>query len=103
MPYNGGGSIEITNSTLNNLDLDNGFGAAKLEASLTGKTKLDNGLGGMNVTILDKKDNYTIDVDNDLGSVNIDGVIIDQERLGSGEKTLSLNNGLGSINIKFAN
>ena len=57
----------------------------------------------MNVTILDKKDNYTIDVDNGLGSVNIDGVTIDQERLGSGEKTLSLNNGLGSINIKFAN
>lgn len=100
---NGVGSIEITNSTLNNLDLDNGFGAAKLEASLTGKTKLDNGLGGMNVTILDKKDNYTIDVDNGLGSVNIDGVTIDQERLGSGEKTLSLNNGLGSINIKFTN
>ena len=57
----------------------------------------------MNVTILDKKDNYTIDVDNGLGSVNIDGVTIDQERLGSGEKTLSLNNGLGSINIKFTN
>lgn len=100
---NGVGSIEITNSTLNNLDLDNDFGAAKLEASLTGKTKLDNGLGGMNVTVWDKKDNYTIDVDNGLGSVNIDGESIDQERLGSGQKTLSLNNGLGSINIKFTN
>ena len=100
---NGMGSIKVTNSTFSNLDFSNGIGSAKLEAFLGGKTILENGVGSLEAIILNQKKNYTIDISNGLGSVRIDGEDISQKKVGTGEKELNLDNGVGSVDIKFKN
>lgn len=100
---NGAGYFEANNCTFNNLDFQNGLGSAKLAVSLNGQTTFDNGLGSVETRILDSKDNYTIDINNSMGAVNVLDEAVSNGQLGQGSKRMSIDNGMGTVDIKFIN
>ena len=100
---NGAGYFEANNCTFNNLDFQNGLGSAKLAVALNGQTAFDNGLGSVEARILDSKDNYTIDINNSVGAVNVLDEAVSNGQLGQGSKRMSIDNGMGTVDIKFIN
>lgn len=100
---NGAGYLEANNCTFYNLDFQNGLGSAKLVTTLNGQADFDNGLGSVEASISDSKDNYTIEISNGLGSVNINDETVSDGQLGHGSKKISIDNGMGAVEIKFIN
>lgn len=100
----GAGRITIANSSLNNLTLDMGVGELNLTGALLGTSTLNFGIGQSNVNIIGIKDNYKLEVEKGIGSVTIDGENISNIVIGtSGQNSVIIKGGVGSININFQN
>lgn len=98
----GAGSLEIKNGNINDLDIQHGVGKFSLTSNIK-NLKLDSGIGEVNLTILNKKDNYTINVDKGIGKISLDGEKISDQIIGNGIYNLDINGGIGSINLNFQN
>jgi len=100
---NGGtGEISINSGSIKNPDIDMGVGKFYMKAELTGHSKLDFGVGDAEIVITGNKEDYRIKVDKGIGSITVDGESLsDGEELGSGDNTLDIDGGIGSVNIKF--
>lgn len=98
----GAGSLEIKNGNINDLDIQHGVGKFSLTSNIK-NLKLDSGIGEVNLNILNKKDNYTINIDKGIGSFIIDGEKISDNKIGTGNYNLDINGGIGSINLNFKN
>lgn len=97
----GVGSLTISSGEIRNLDLDMGVGKLKLAARLTGWSKLDMGVGSAEFTLTDQE-SYRISVDKGLGEITIAGQIVEDGAVfGSGETSVSVNGGVGSVRIRF--
>lgn len=98
----GAGEINIKNSSINNLDLDCGAGKFTLNSKLNGNNKIDAGIGKLDITILGNREDYKIIVDKGIGTAKIDSESIkDGKVYGSGLNSLTIDGGVGSININF--
>lgn len=98
----GAGEVNISNSSINNLDLDMGVGKVLLSSILTGNSEIDAGIGEVILNLLDKKDNYKINIDKGIGEIIIDGSKVnDESSYGNGLNTIDISGGIGSININF--
>lgn len=100
---NGGvGKIELRNSELNNLSADLEVGEFIFEGKLIGKSKIDSGVGSTNISLVDGKDNYTINVSKGLGTITIDNKDISNDKTyGNGDNYLDIDGGVGSIKVDF--
>ena len=96
----GVGQINVKNSTIYDLDLDTGIGSVYIEGRLLGKTKIDGGVGSIKLSIDGDKKDYTIAVDNGLGTVSVDGEHL-SGKVGSGPNSLDIDGGVGSIIVNF--
>ncbi len=97
----GVGRVEIKNGTLNNLDFEVGVGTFLVTSRLEGEGALEFGVGSATVTLLGKRDDYSLDIDKGLGEIKIDGVSSDSSVIGSGSHTLDIDGGIGSVEIIF--
>ena len=98
----GVGEIYIRNSTLNHVDLDAGVGKIDMEAKITGTSQIECGIGSIELTLIGTDDDYTINTEKGIGSITIN----DQEQknnmtYGTGANILTLEGGIGSINVYF--
>lgn len=96
----GAGKTEIKNSEINNLDAEMGVGEFILQGKLIGKNKIDSGIGAIKINLEDEISNYTIKSRKGIGSISLDGKKIESDiTYGSGENTLDIEGGIGSIDI----
>lgn len=98
----GAGEFTIESGTINDLDFDMGVGKTTITANITGKSKIDSGVGSLNLNILNYKDNYHLNLSKGIGTIKVDNEEVkDNETIGNGLHTLTIDGGVGEINIKF--
>lgn len=98
----GVGKTELKSCEINNLKANLGMGEFVFNGKLIGKSEIDSGVGAINIKLMDKKENYTIEVDKGLGNVTLDGQKLEMDRVyGTGKNYLDIDGGIGSIKIDF--
>ena len=96
----GTGELIIKSGSLTNANIELGVGSTDMNISMNGDNKIELGIGNLDLK-LDSFENYTFNVSKGLGSVTINGEIIsDDSIIGNGENYVSINGGIGNINIK---
>lgn len=68
----GAGQITVKDGTLQNLSLEWGVGRLDLTAALTGESELTLGVGESDITLIGSPDDYTLDVEEGIGSITIE-------------------------------
>lgn len=97
----GVGEVTIKNANLANVDLELGIGQFNIEGIFSGENDIESGVGELNIEITDSKENYTIETENGIGEIKIDGYSVGDTRLGKGKTTLDIESGVGAVNIRF--
>ena len=98
----GVGKTELKSCEINNLKANLGMGEFVFNGKLIGKSEIDSGVGEINIKLMEKKENYTIEVDKGLGNVTLDGQKLEIDRVyGTGKNYLDIDGGIGSIKIDF--
>lgn len=98
----GVGKTELKSCEINNLKANLGMGEFVFNGKLIGKSEIDSGVGAINIKLMEKKENYTIEVDKGLGNVTLDGQKLKIDRVyGTGKNYLDIDGGIGSIKIDF--
>lgn len=98
----GVGSFVVKSGSLNNLDAEMGVGSVKLSTNILGNCKIEAGVGAVNLNIPNTIDNYTFRVEKGIGAVKIDSVSLSDGAIyGAGTNKISLEGGIGSINVKL--
>ena len=98
----GVGKTELKSCEINNLKANLGMGEFVFNGKLIGKSEIDSGVGAINIKLMEKKENYTIEVDKGLGNVTLDGQKLEMDRVyGTGKNYLDIDGGIGSIKIDF--
>lgn len=93
---------ELINCNFNNLKIDLGVGEFNFNGILTGKNEIDSSVGLTNITLDNKKENYTIDLSKGLGNIVVDYEKIESDGIyGNGDNYLKVDGGIGEININF--
>lgn len=78
------------------------MGEFTFDGKITGKSKIDSGVGEIKVNLIDKKEDYTIDISKGIGTITLDGEKVeDNKKYENGDNFLEINGGIGNINIKF--
>ncbi|HHX20060.1 MAG TPA: DUF4097 domain-containing protein [Clostridiaceae bacterium] len=99
----GAGKISIKDSQFNNLDLDMGVGNFEFSGLLLGKNVLRMGVGSSQIDLTGSLDDYEISIEKGLGDVRVgQDKVGNGERLGKGDREISLKGGVGSIQIDFS-
>ncbi len=97
----GAGAITVLDGEISNLDLQMGVGSLNLTVALKGDSDLEFGVGESNLTLLGDKDDYTVEIEKGLGSITVDGENVSDFGCGSGESSVDIEGGVGSIHLKF--
>ena len=98
----GAGEISIKDGVLNNLSLDLGVGELNMTAKLICESELKFGVGESDITLLGNREDYSFDIRNGVGRINIDGVTVSGfVGSGIGENCVKIKGGVGSTNIGF--
>lgn len=95
----GAGKLDILNGSINNLDLDMGVGKVSINSKLTGNSKIDAGVGNLKIDLLNKIDDYYIDISKGLGSISLNGEDLSEGTYGSGSNEINIDGGIGNIDI----
>ena len=97
----GVGELDVKNSVLNNLTLENGVGESSFEScTLTGSSSLDNGIGEISMKLNGSREDYSFSIDNGIGEVSVDGENLYSDKVG-GNSIVTIDNGIGEIDIDF--
>lgn len=100
----GAGEINILTGKIQQLDLDIGVGKFTLTSELTGRSKIDAGVGEVVLNLLGTLEDYQIEVEKGIGSIEIDGQsVADGSIVGSGTTPLKIDGGVGKIEVNFLN
>lgn len=93
---------ELINCNFNNLKIDLGVGEFNFNGILTGKNEIDSSVGLTNITLDNKKENYTIDLSKGLGNIVVDYEKFESDGIyGNGNNYLKVDGEIGEININF--
>jgi hypothetical protein len=96
----GAGSVAISSGEIANLSLDSGVGRVVLKGKLIGNNKINAGIGEINLTLIDRFENYRLEASKGIGSISLnDSEIIDGVPYGTGNNYIKIDGGIGSINI----
>lgn len=99
----GAGSLKIASGRLNNLDLDMGVGEVTINTILSGNNKIDAGVGKLSINLLDSINNYMLDIDKGIGSINLNSEKLSSGIYGNGLNKIKIDGGVGSIKITTVN
>lgn len=98
----GAGEVSIDHASIRNLDLEVGIGKFTLNSVLKGDSEIKAGIGELDINLLDGDDNYRIEASKGMGSLKIDGKSYGEKiNYGDGSNKVSVDGGVGSININF--
>ena len=98
----GAGEVIIDNSNFNNLELDIGIGNVILNAKLDGNSEINAGVGKLELGLVGKDTDYMIHANKGIGSFIIEGSSVsDNTSYGSGVNKVSVDGGVGSIEVSF--
>ena len=98
----GAGQVTIESGTLSNLTLETGIGEFDLTAALLGNSDLNFGVGKSSLTLLGSKDTYTVDIENGLGNITVDGKTVTEfGSSGNGQNHIRIEAGVGTVDIVF--
>lgn len=98
----GAGEITISNGSINNLDLDTGVGKCTLISELIGSSEIDVGVGELDITLLGTKEDYRVIAEKGIGSIKLGNEDMKSNQVyGTGQNSIDISGGVGSINIKF--
>ena len=96
----GAGNFEINNGVLANAIFKMGVGNVDIDATIVGSGKIDMGVGNLSLRLSDGVSNYKFDVDKGVGNISIDGVNVKNGTYGNGNTFISVDGGVGNINIR---
>ena len=98
----GAGQVIIEDANLTNTKLDTGVGKLVYSGQMKGNSKINCGIGEVQLKLVGGNEIYTIDAEKGIGDIKINGNKIDNESIiGNGEHKISINGGIGSINIEM--
>ena len=96
----GAGQITVHDGILQNLSLEWGVGRLDLTAALSGESDLVLGVGESNITLIGSPDDYTLDVEEGIGSITIDRDF-GSDHGGNGQNQVEIEGGIGNANVSF--
>lgn len=96
------GNLKIKSGNIQNLDCNTGIGEVLITTHLTGNSKFDTGIGKLKLNIDGSKEDYRVKLNKGIGKVRLDNIPLnDNEEIGYGKNLVTLNGGLGEIDINF--
>lgn len=99
----GAGKITVEAGILHNLDMDIGAGEVDMAVLLIGKSKINCGVGNTGIILLGSKEDYRIHLNTGIGNATVDGKsMTDDSTYGTGNNSVEVDGGMGSIRIDFA-
>ena len=54
------------------------MGEFTFDGKITGKSKIDSGVGEIKINLIDKNENYTIDISKGIGTITLDGEKVEE-------------------------
>ncbi len=99
----GVGNLVINSGNLTNADIELGVGEVFIQGDFIGNCNIDAGVGNAEIVINGYKKDYSFDVSTGIGNTIIDGQkIIGDSNFGNGENVISLDCGIGQMEVSFA-
>lgn len=98
----GAGQITIGGGRLSDLQIDMGIGELRLTSEIVGEGEFNLGVGEVRITLIGSRDDYTVELNKGIGSIDFDGESISSGRtMGNGRNDVEINGGIGSITVVF--
>lgn len=98
----GTGSVIIKDGVVMNLDAELGVGNAELCLKIGGESDIEAGIGNVKLDLLGGRDSYELDISTGIGEATLDGKKLSHdEEIGNGENELSIDCGIGNVEITF--
>ncbi|MBQ7356324.1 MAG: DUF4097 family beta strand repeat protein [Clostridia bacterium] len=99
----GAGQVTINGGSLSDLDFDMGVGKVTLTGALVGTASLDVGIGEFNLNLIGSSEIYSLGLNKGIGSIRVGGGDVDGgATLGTGENKVTVNGGIGAVNVEFS-
>ena len=96
------GNLKVKSGNIQNLDCNTGIGDVSITTNLTGNSKFDTGIGKLNLNVDGNKEDYRVKLNKGIGKVMLDNISLnDNEEIGYGKNLVTINGGLGEIDINF--
>ena len=97
----GAGYLAIKQAEMQNAHLELGVGKAEIEAKLRGESKIDSGVGKVELKLVGREQDYSVEVDKGLGSIELNGEKLgDGSVWGTGKNRVDIDSGVGAEEIK---
>ena len=98
----GAGKVTVGGGRLCDLQLDMGVGELNLTSEIVGEGELNLGVGEVSITLLGKRDDYTLEMNKGVGDIRFDGESLSNGKtVGNGQNFVEINGGVGSISVEF--
>lgn len=96
----GAGYLAIKQAEMQNAHLELGVGKAEIEAKLRGESKIDSGVGKVELKLVGREQDYRVEVDKGLGSIELNGEKLgDGSVWGTGKNRVDIDSGVGAVEI----
>ncbi len=96
----GTGSVLFEDCKTGKVDIDGGIGELTFEGTVADGLKADCGIGQVNITIFGSYNDYDVDAETGIGSINIEK---NSSSSSHGNIPVKVNGGIGEVNLKFVN
>lgn len=98
----GAGAFSINGGSIRALEFEMGMGDVSIRTKMLGDCELNFGVGEAELTLLGTPDDYRLDIEKGIGTINVDGADFGSSAvLGTGDTDLEIECGIGTVNIRF--
>lgn len=100
----GVGNLELRDVVLSDVYFDCGVGNISIEGIINGKSEFDCGIGNVDLKLEGEREDYALDIDSGIGNIRINGrkVAIDYYDNNKADNTITIDGGVGDLEIEFA-
>ncbi len=101
----GAGKLVIRYGMIEKLDLELGVGKAEIASALGDGSHVECGVGALELALIDgmNLDTYTVKAHTGIGRFTVSGeTITDDKTVGSGENVITVEGGIGTVDVTFA-
>jgi DUF4097 and DUF4098 domain-containing protein YvlB len=99
----GVGEMKLLEVNFTDVDFSSGVGSIDIEGMIFGKSDFDCGIGSVRINLKGARDDYALKVNAGLGNVRINGDKVSGEYRDNfkADNTISIDGGIGDVNITF--